>query len=356
MNCEEFINSERASLDTIDVKRIYIDMAGDLAAGVLLSQIVYWHLPDKNGETKLKVERNGEYWLAKKREDWWNECRITPKQFDRAIKTLEERQMVKTEVFKYNGNPMKHVKLNRASFLAVYNAILSNGVDSVKFQGGKWKFTFGEERNLPLGKNEIDQKGISKLPGNANKASGGLPPQVGTEFALKTTTETTTETTTIIPKQRFSGKSDESENSEFSPESSSLSGTSGEDDNNDCNKQDEKLTYVQSIVDYFNGLKGRYPKKIASKINRPAKTTTVEKFKAGRYRTILKWYDEGIPASYVCDWLAERIPRLKTSIGGSLNYFENKTINYMSSERKRELEEYKRKLLEEAEEDEDVYR
>ena len=49
MTRQEFIAWEQVSRDTIDVKRCYVDIAGDLVAGILLSQIVYWHLPDKDG-------------------------------------------------------------------------------------------------------------------------------------------------------------------------------------------------------------------------------------------------------------------------------------------------------------------
>ena len=49
----EFLAWESMSRDTIDVKRVYCDIAGDLVAGVLLSQLIYWHLPDRNGDARL---------------------------------------------------------------------------------------------------------------------------------------------------------------------------------------------------------------------------------------------------------------------------------------------------------------
>jgi len=39
---EQFLLWERASRDTLEVKRLYIDMAGDLVAGIVLSQIVFY--------------------------------------------------------------------------------------------------------------------------------------------------------------------------------------------------------------------------------------------------------------------------------------------------------------------------
>lgn len=81
----EFLAWESMSRDTIDVKRVYCDIAGDLVSGVLLSQIIYWHLPDKNGDSRLSVDRADHLWLAKSYSDWWNECRVTQKQARRAI-------------------------------------------------------------------------------------------------------------------------------------------------------------------------------------------------------------------------------------------------------------------------------
>src|SRR5690349_7182646 len=100
---EEFLRWEAESRDTIDVKKIYADVAGDLVAGIMLSQIIYWHLPDKKGQTKLRVIRDGEQWLAKGRSEWWEECRISERQADQAIRYLKEKQLVKVELHKFNG-------------------------------------------------------------------------------------------------------------------------------------------------------------------------------------------------------------------------------------------------------------
>jgi len=103
---------EQASRDTIDVKRIYIDVAGDLVAGVLLSQIIFWFLPGRDGESKLRVEHDGRMWLAKERTDWWDECRMKPKQFDRASADLEELGLITKKVMRFGGNPIVHIGLN----------------------------------------------------------------------------------------------------------------------------------------------------------------------------------------------------------------------------------------------------
>ncbi len=114
---ESFLLWERSSRDTLEVKRCYIDMAGDLVAGIVLSQIVYWHLPSREGRTRLRVKRDGHLWLAKGRADWWDECRVSPKQADRALALLEDRGLVEVRLFRFAGAPTKHVRIVPEAFL-----------------------------------------------------------------------------------------------------------------------------------------------------------------------------------------------------------------------------------------------
>ncbi len=113
----EFLAWESMSRDTIDVKRVYCDIAGDLVSGVLLSQIVYWHLPAKNGDSRLSVDRADHLWLAKSYPDWWEECRVTEKQARRAIRVLTDRGIIQVGKWQFNGAPTTHIRLNWPVFL-----------------------------------------------------------------------------------------------------------------------------------------------------------------------------------------------------------------------------------------------
>jgi hypothetical protein len=146
---DDFIRWELLSRDCLDVKRCYIFLAGDLVAGVLLSQIIYWFLPKKGGGEKLTIERNGELWLAKSRESWWGECCITPRQVDRCLIELEKRGLVETGVFRFGGLATKHVRLNFAE-LKRQLWELSEANTGIN-QKGKPELRKGENRNLPLG-------------------------------------------------------------------------------------------------------------------------------------------------------------------------------------------------------------
>jgi len=148
-----FLQWEAASRDSINVKRVYIDVAGgDLVAGVLLSQIVYWHLPGRDKKPRIRVYKEGKHWLAKRREDWWEECRITPKRFDRACKLLESLGIIETKVFKFDGSPTKHIHLK---------------LDVLVPKIEEWMKGRGEFSSSQKGKNDLDQTGRS-LTENTN--------------------------------------------------------------------------------------------------------------------------------------------------------------------------------------------
>jgi hypothetical protein len=124
---EGFLEWERASQDTVDFKTIYVDMAGDLVAGLLLSQIVYWYLPSKkDGRSKLRVYKDGHHWIAKARKDWWDELRIRAKRADRALSILEEKGLIVTAVYKFNRAPTKHIRIVKEKFLTAWTARLAS--------------------------------------------------------------------------------------------------------------------------------------------------------------------------------------------------------------------------------------
>lgn len=165
MTREEFLAFEGASRDSIDVKRCYIDMVGDLVAGVLLSQIIYWHLPGENGNLRLRVEIEGELWLAKRREDWWEECRISKKQFDRAAEVLEAAGLIITIVKRFAGNPTKHVRINWPVFLEKL-ASTTAGKNEIP-QRGITKLRKGKEQSLPKQEQQESHQGHIVLPESA---------------------------------------------------------------------------------------------------------------------------------------------------------------------------------------------
>lgn len=91
---------------------IYSHIVGELTAGVLLSQIVFWFKPQGNGGSKLNVFLDGRYWLVKRRTDWYDEVGITPKQFDRACDLLVSLGILQRENYMHGASPVTHLSLN----------------------------------------------------------------------------------------------------------------------------------------------------------------------------------------------------------------------------------------------------
>lgn len=114
----DFLAWEYATNDTIDLKRIYCDVATGLNPGLLLSQIVYWRLPSKKGApTKLTIKREGRLWLAKADAEWYAEVRLTKTEAMTARKILEALGLITCKTWKFGRNTCVHISLNEKVFL-----------------------------------------------------------------------------------------------------------------------------------------------------------------------------------------------------------------------------------------------
>lgn len=112
-----FSAATKAANDTISVSRTYIDMCdGNLYDGLVLSQIVYWHSVDKKGTPRLRVERDGHLWLCKSYTEWWDECRVNQATARRSIDRLVKKGLLIKQVWKWNGAPTVHIRINEEEF------------------------------------------------------------------------------------------------------------------------------------------------------------------------------------------------------------------------------------------------
>lgn len=125
MTREEFLSWESHSQDTIDVKRIYCDMASELVGGVMFSQIVFWHLPDKSGQPKLRAEKDGFLWLAKNHGHWWDECRVSALQAARALKKMKKDKLIIMENSMFDAKKTPFIRVNWGVFLKRFNELLA---------------------------------------------------------------------------------------------------------------------------------------------------------------------------------------------------------------------------------------
>lgn len=169
----------------------YIDITGDLIAGTLLSQILYWFSPNKSGQSRLRVVKDGRRWLAKSRNEWYSEIRISAKQYDRAIKILQDKNFVEVKIFKFNGVPTTHITVN--------DRVFNCAVNEWKNKKAKQIALLNPENYIsPNGNMEFDQLVISEFTDCENQyiPNGNLTiPEKGnsiTEYSSKSSSESST--------------------------------------------------------------------------------------------------------------------------------------------------------------------
>lgn len=158
----------------IHYRKEYHELLGDVVAALVMSQIHYWYSPTKEGKSKLRVLKDGQWWIAKSVHEWAEECGLSYKQVRRALEMLEQVGLVEIQTFRYNKVPLTHLR-----FALVYGRGPIHSVPDLS-----------ELSNKPAGGFALQGK-PSALQGE------GCAPQ-GEGFALqgKSITEITHETTT----------------------------------------------------------------------------------------------------------------------------------------------------------------
>lgn len=126
MDFSDFLRWEQTAKKAVYVKLIYFDMAEDTDAGVLLARIIYWHLPDDDGKTRLRVDKHGHLWIAKQRHEWWDECRLSQRQIDNAVKKLSALHLIQSRRFQFGAHrlPIPHIRLLHEEFMARFEYFL----------------------------------------------------------------------------------------------------------------------------------------------------------------------------------------------------------------------------------------
>lgn len=194
----QIIAMEQSDRKYIRVKKIYVDMVNNLQAGMVLSEVFYWHLPNKvTGKSRLRtIPGVPDQWLACRRQSWWERSRLTPREFDRALEKLIAAKLLFKEHMDYKGQETLHVRINWPIFEQEYNRAIENQTPKAKkrrvvLKGlpDVWDFLF---QILSL---EVSPIGNTPSPiGNALSPVGEPESPVGDTY---TTIETTTDTTTI---------------------------------------------------------------------------------------------------------------------------------------------------------------
>jgi len=170
-----FLKEEAIVRDVIAVRRVYLRIAGDLAAGVMLSQIIYWFLDDQNGNKKTTIHFEGEDWIAKRLEDWETECFLSPDQARRCLGLLRDRGLIVTANRKFNGSPTTHIRIVKDALIRAYReGGTPNG------SGEKPKTDMGEnpsgsgEKPKTINKEETTAKTTAEISSPPAAQTGGV--------------------------------------------------------------------------------------------------------------------------------------------------------------------------------------
>lgn len=163
LSFNDFVVWEQSTRDIIDFKKTYCDVAdGDVLAGLVLSEIIYWHLPSsKDGQSKMRIVRDDKEWIACRRYEWWDRTRLTPRQMDRVLSKLTKLGLIEKEVFKFYGDPTVHVRLVKDRFMKCWHNILNNPLVNPFLPNGENEITAEGNGSQPDGENDLTKNGKS---------------------------------------------------------------------------------------------------------------------------------------------------------------------------------------------------
>ena len=168
---------------------VYIDInEGNLHDAVVFAQIMYWHEPNREtGKTRLRVLKDGYWWLVKNHGDWESEVRISRRTVRNCLERIKGRGLIVYELHGHAGKKAPYIRVNwdvfklRIEELENSGEMVGSGLDTpaLKCQGS------GKSGQSP------DISGLTPCP----EMSAPLPLDVKSNTEItKTTAETTTET------------------------------------------------------------------------------------------------------------------------------------------------------------------
>jgi hypothetical protein len=129
---------------------------------ILLSQILFW-------QDKLKVCKDGHYWLAKTYKDWEDETGINEHTARKSISRMRDLGLIETKVMKFDGMATVHVRILWDRFEEMLNPLKDIGSD----KNGQ---TAPSEKDRAVCPNRSDLK-QRVLTESTNREDPPLPPK-----------------------------------------------------------------------------------------------------------------------------------------------------------------------------------
>jgi hypothetical protein len=98
-----------------------VRMTRSANAAIVLASILYWHgNSQKDGRTRLRAQRNGQWCLAKTHHQLASETGLTMNQVRQAIKRLCNLNVICTDVHIFGGVRTVHIFVNQEQFLMAW--------------------------------------------------------------------------------------------------------------------------------------------------------------------------------------------------------------------------------------------
>jgi hypothetical protein len=149
---DDFLTIKNSEHHVVTFEIAYVDMCGGSRdAAILLSQIVYWYLPDKQGHpTKLRVFKKGHYWLAKQLDEWWSQTRLTANQVRNSLAILKNKGLIITDVMRFNCLTTTHIRINEKVFVKEYTKAIYKILQDEEKENTKTSPSRKKEINEPF--------------------------------------------------------------------------------------------------------------------------------------------------------------------------------------------------------------
>jgi len=113
----ELMHSATENEARVTYKLNFVAITGDILAAIILSDLEFWHSPNQKGRSKLRVQHDNEYWIARTNKDWQKITGMTARQVQLAIDRLVKSNLVIKQNYRFNGLKMQHLRINRKVFV-----------------------------------------------------------------------------------------------------------------------------------------------------------------------------------------------------------------------------------------------
>jgi hypothetical protein len=164
----------------------FTKLTQSLTAGMLLAQIVFWHLPGKTGKSKLRVGvKKGYWWVAKTREEWMKETGLTLKQYKSAIRLLVSKNLVVVQQMPWIDENLRRLNVSHIRLLDK-SLLDSSGPKGTAQSGPKGTTQSGpigttlyniennRENNRELAQAPAERDGETETGGGGDEGEGGV--------------------------------------------------------------------------------------------------------------------------------------------------------------------------------------